>query len=110
DRCVGDIPESGRAESAFQKEPDHARAVPVFESEPPHCFDHSTNQNARRCHGCSQVSNGYGAFHWSIASVLYVHDSTGTRSRPGEAWWGLSDAPAGSPAYQIIEKVADGRT
>ena len=59
---------------AFQKEPDHARAVPVPGSESTHCFDHSTNQDARRCHGCSAVSNGHGAFHWSIASVFCVYE------------------------------------
>jgi hypothetical protein len=34
----------------------------------PHLSDHSTCQNEGRC----QVSNGHGAFHWSIASVLFA--------------------------------------
>ena len=49
----------------------HARAVPVLGSKP-HLSDHSTYQNEGCCHGPCQVSNGRGAFHWPIASVLFA--------------------------------------
>ena len=49
----------------------HARAVPVLGSKP-HLSDHSTYQNEGCCHGPCQVSNGHGAFHWPIASVLFA--------------------------------------
>ena len=53
----------------------------VPKSKPSHCFDHSTDQNSGRCHGCTAVPNGHGSFHRPIASVFRVYGPTGTRSR-----------------------------
>jgi hypothetical protein len=57
----------------------------VPKSKPSHCFDHSTDQNSGRCHGCTAVPNGHGSFQPPIASVFRVYGPTGTRSRRCQA-------------------------
>src|SRR5258707_15121122 len=53
----------------------------VPKSKPSHCFDHSTDQDRGRSHGCIAVPDGHGSFRRSIASVFRVYDPTGTTSR-----------------------------
>jgi hypothetical protein len=68
----GTFPDLSDGGGTLSEKHNHARAVLVLGSKPPHLSDHSTYQNEGRCHGRCQVSNGHGAFHWPIASVLFA--------------------------------------
>ena len=107
DWCVGDVSGSGGRRTTLEQGPDHAGAMSVPGSKPSDCFDHSTNQDGRRCHGCSHVSNGHGTFHRPIAAFFAYHDPTGASSRPRSPRSWLSSVTAKLTREQ---KSASGRT
>ena len=70
-------------EESLRQGPDHARAMSVPGSKPSHCFDHSTNQDPGRCHGCSQFLTDMGLFiGQSPAFFAYMTQLAQAADRP----------------------------
>ena len=112
--CSVTFPDLEVEDELFDKALIMPEPCPFLDRKSSYLFDHSTDQNGRRCDGCSAVPDRHGTFHRPIAGVLCVYDPAGTTRRPCQSRRSsaLRNVTAGStvkPQDQGWSRVRDTR-